>query len=576
MEGSTSNDDRKDFSREDLLRLLSYLEGELQARDVVIAALKSERAKQLLYQAKYGRLAGDDPMSALQRDSNLAGAEGDLDEAQVGQMYESQLSQLEKLICVQRRCHARSKQILAAAERRHARILRELDDEKQRSAADAAQGDDLCALLENERTKLRQQLEYEQKEKDKVRKEMERLEKKLLEEKERHKSIVLFLIDERKQMLVTMHQLRMHPPRGVISSQQESALLAEMRKELNALRSERDQLRKALAVARSDAHALKEVVRSQEEDLALMRNSILANSRPHTNNMRVLADGSVVVTNKAASGSVAPTKSASALSDARNGSRTKLSTSSSFPSGDRNAPLSRVPMPSASRPALSPSATVPPSPTRRHAATSSSTVQRHTSVGAPRNVAPTSHPSTPHGPRGDRQRASYATEPEIEQLGAVIDSMNSKTSIIQWRPFLLTDEGEVSFETNRRHAATSSSTVQRHTSVGAPRNVAPTSHPSTPHGPRGDRQRASYATEPEIEQLGAVIDSMNSKTSGAANMVPNKRSASLPRNNSNGMQGAHSSKQNAPNNSSSKSVSAPKRSVLFKAFGVSSKSDRNG
>ncbi|VDM37790.1 unnamed protein product [Toxocara canis] len=464
MEGSTSNDDRKDFSREDLLRLLSYLEGELQARDVVIAALKSERAKQLLYQAKYGRLAGDDPMSALQRDSNLAGAEGDLDEAQVGQMYESQLSQLEKLICVQRRCHARSKQILAAAERRHARILRELDDEKQRSAADAAQGDDLCALLENERTKLRQQLEYEQKEKDKVRKEMERLEKKLLEEKERHKSIVLFLIDERKQMLVTMHQLRMHPPRGVISSQQESALLAEMRKELNALRSERDQLRKALAVARSDAHALKE--------------------------MRVLADGSVVVTNKAASGSVAPTKSASALNDARNGSRTKLSTSSSFPSGDRNAPLSRVPMPSASRPALSPSATVPPSPTRRHAATSSSTVQRHTSVGAPRNVAPTSHPSTPHGPRGDRQRASYATEPEIEQLGAVIDSMNSKTS-------------------------------------------------------------------------------------GAANMVPNKRSASLPRNNSNGMQGAHSSKQNAPNNSSSKSVSAPKRSVLFKAFGVSSKSDRN-
>lgn len=50
--------------------------------------------------------------------------------------------------------------MLAATEKRHARILRELDEEKQRSAADAAQGDDLCVLLENERTRLRQQVHF--------------------------------------------------------------------------------------------------------------------------------------------------------------------------------------------------------------------------------------------------------------------------------------------------------------------------------------------------------------------------------------------------------------------------------
>ncbi|EJW74070.1 hypothetical protein WUBG_15022, partial [Wuchereria bancrofti] len=48
---------RKNFSTEELLRLLAYCEGEIQARDVVIATLKSEKAKQLLHEAKYGQRA---------------------------------------------------------------------------------------------------------------------------------------------------------------------------------------------------------------------------------------------------------------------------------------------------------------------------------------------------------------------------------------------------------------------------------------------------------------------------------------------------------------------------------------
>ena len=38
-----------ELSKPDLLKILSVLEGELQAREVVIAVLKSEQTKRLLY-----------------------------------------------------------------------------------------------------------------------------------------------------------------------------------------------------------------------------------------------------------------------------------------------------------------------------------------------------------------------------------------------------------------------------------------------------------------------------------------------------------------------------------------------
>ena len=49
-------------------------------------------------------------------------------------------------------------QILSATERRHAKSLRELELEKERKSAYAAQGDDVVAFLEKEREKLQQQV----------------------------------------------------------------------------------------------------------------------------------------------------------------------------------------------------------------------------------------------------------------------------------------------------------------------------------------------------------------------------------------------------------------------------------
>ncbi|VIO86589.1 Uncharacterized protein BM_BM2850 [Brugia malayi] len=415
---------QKNFSTEELLRLLAYCEGEIQARDIVIATLKSEKAKQLLHEAKYGQLAGNDPIKALQRDSGFVVEGNEVDESAIGHMYETQLMQLERLITVQRRCHNHSKQILAATERRHARILRELDEEKQRSAADAAQGDDLCVLLENERTRLRQQLEYEQKEGEKAHKEVEKLERKLRDEQERHKSMVLFLVNERKQMLFEVHELKVQNGRGS-SYAQETALLAEMRKEVTALRSERDQLRTALDTALSEVQSLKEVVRNQEEDLSFMRTNILANTRTYANNLRFSDDGSVVVANKSVSNVLPPSKnpasdSLPAVSDLRHPVRPRLTTSSTFPASNRIF-QSRVPLPCS----LLASSIVPLSSAKKG--------QHSTTTLHPITLRGNDNHSSLHDREGmsnlsdssEKVKNTYSAEPEIEHLGVVIESMNT-------------------------------------------------------------------------------------------------------------------------------------------------------
>ncbi|KAL3982067.1 Cortactin-binding protein-2 family protein [Acanthocheilonema viteae] len=418
---------RKNFSTDELLRLLAYLEGEVQARDIVIATLKSEKAKQLLHEAKYGQLAGSDPVKALQRDSSLTDEGNEIDESEIGHMYETQLTQLERLITVQRQCHNRSKQILAATEKRHARTLRELDEEKQRSAADAAQGDDLCVLLENERTRLRQQLEYEQKEGEKARKEVERLEKKLRDEQEHYKSMVLFLVNERKQMLFDLHELKVQNGRGS-SYAQETALLAEMRKEVTALRSEKDQLRTALDAALSEVQTLKEVARNQEEDLSLMRTNILANTRSYANNLRFSDDGSVVVANKGVSNALPPSKNPApglspAVSDLRHPIRPRLTTSSTFPASNR-FPQSRVPLPAPSH-LTSSVAPLPPAKKGQHPVTTARPVTLSTMRGNNNHSSSRDRERMSNSSDSSEKKNTYSAEPEIEHLGAVIESMNT-------------------------------------------------------------------------------------------------------------------------------------------------------
>ncbi|KRZ16522.1 Uncharacterized protein T11_2664 [Trichinella zimbabwensis] len=261
-----------ELSRSDLLRLLCCLEGEVQARDVAIATLKAEKAKQLLAQAKYGKLGLREPFSALQRDSSYCDSSPgeDASDSEVTQIYESQLMQLEKLISSQRKAHLRAKQVLLTVIKRHAKTVRELEHERRKRAQEVEQGDDVCMLLEKERDKLREETEMYKRELESVRLDLEKTRQTLADEKERHKQMVLYLLQERRQMLVRFVEERQRMSKT--APDVDLKLLATVRAELA-------ECRKCLEMEKTHRCRLEETVRSQEEDLNLIRQTILTKAK---------------------------------------------------------------------------------------------------------------------------------------------------------------------------------------------------------------------------------------------------------------------------------------------------------
>ena len=82
---------------------------------------QAEKAKQLLYQAKYGRFGLGDPFMALQRDSdNLK--DNSFDESAIKAMYDNQLAQLENLIATQRKAQLKMREQLSSAEKRYHKV----------------------------------------------------------------------------------------------------------------------------------------------------------------------------------------------------------------------------------------------------------------------------------------------------------------------------------------------------------------------------------------------------------------------------------------------------------------------
>ena len=83
--------------------------------------MQAEKAKQMLYQAKYGRFGLGDPFLALQRDADRQ-KDNSFDEAAVKAMYDNQLTQLENLIATQGKAQQRMREQLAAVEKRYHKV----------------------------------------------------------------------------------------------------------------------------------------------------------------------------------------------------------------------------------------------------------------------------------------------------------------------------------------------------------------------------------------------------------------------------------------------------------------------
>ncbi|EEC05800.1 conserved hypothetical protein [Ixodes scapularis] len=225
---------KMELSKADLLKLLSVLEGELQAREVVIAVLKAEQVKQLLYPRGKGGCggpngggSGGDPWASLQRDV-LKAYDGRFDAASVRALHGLQLCHLEHLIALHRRVQGRTREDLRALEQRCAKLCRELDEERGKRVRDAAQGDDVTFLLEKEREHLRQEIDYERQQKRRLEKDLQQVGDSLELERSRQKQMVLLLLGERKRLILRLIQERQRGDQLLQSLQEEKARSADM------------------------------------------------------------------------------------------------------------------------------------------------------------------------------------------------------------------------------------------------------------------------------------------------------------------------------------------------------------
>ncbi|XP_012731948.2 CTTNBP2 N-terminal like b [Fundulus heteroclitus] len=152
------------LSRAELLTLLSILEGELEAQDVVIHTLRAQHREEFI-QDRYGQYDLSDPFLALQRDDEAAERQNTLRQPQAHPhgraVGPNPLAVLKLVMTHCKRMQERMMGQLAAAESRHRRMIADLEEEKQRYAQESTRRADYVFVLETERDKLLQQLEVE-------------------------------------------------------------------------------------------------------------------------------------------------------------------------------------------------------------------------------------------------------------------------------------------------------------------------------------------------------------------------------------------------------------------------------
>uniref|UniRef100_A0A3Q1HX08 Cortactin-binding protein-2 N-terminal domain-containing protein n=2 Tax=Anabas testudineus TaxID=64144 RepID=A0A3Q1HX08_ANATE len=140
---------REDLSRDDMLFLLSILEGELQARDEVIAVLKSEKTTAALLGAHYGVRGPEKVLRALQRDS-LRTQQDHLQD-----VYKKTITELKHLVEAHKHSSKRMMEQLLEVSCSHSGALCKLEEQERRHEAFKQKSNCLTTLLEQDRDRLK-------------------------------------------------------------------------------------------------------------------------------------------------------------------------------------------------------------------------------------------------------------------------------------------------------------------------------------------------------------------------------------------------------------------------------------
>ncbi|GAB5568719.1 cortactin-binding protein 2 [Prionailurus iriomotensis] len=216
------------LSKSELRMLLSVMEGELEARDLVIEALRARR-KEVFIQERYGRFNLNDPFLALQRDYE-AGA-GDKEKKPV---CTNPLSILEAVMAHCRKMQERMSTQLAAAESRQ----KKLEMEKLQLQAVEQEHQKLAARLEEERGKNKHVVLM-------LVKECKQLSGKVIEEAQKLEEVMAKLEEEKTKTSALEEELSAEKRRS-------TEMEAQMEKQLSEFDTEREQLRAKLH--REEAH----------------------------------------------------------------------------------------------------------------------------------------------------------------------------------------------------------------------------------------------------------------------------------------------------------------------------------
>ncbi|KAM4796622.1 filamin A-interacting protein 1-like [Rhinophrynus dorsalis] len=236
LKEKASSKKANDLSRDDLIFLLSVLEGELQARDEVIAVLKAEKIDLALLEAQYGFVTPKRVLEALQRDAiqtNIQQWQEDI--------YEKPMCELDKVIEKHRETHKRMLEQLLLVEKSQRQTLYDLEDEKRKHTEYMEKSDEFTNLLEQDRERLKKLIEQETAYQAKKEKENHKKITKLRDELTKLKSFALIVVDEQQRLTeqLNLQSAKIQELTSTSQQAQEKLAIVEVKAEEEELKANR-------------------------------------------------------------------------------------------------------------------------------------------------------------------------------------------------------------------------------------------------------------------------------------------------------------------------------------------------